>query len=484
MMRRERMKKDERCLTNKYKKRFKKRYFIIPALCSSFLLGGEGIFAAEQPLVSVEKSDKVVTLHINEPGDYYEIYQDGKLEYSGESNTYQDDLDSDIQNYKVGVFKESELKKISTVKVTNNEKPNISMQKSLAKVNEDETNTSGEDEKAATMEDNINSANLEVVATNDSVTLNWDKIPDEDGIYEIYKDDIQIGSTKDLEFVDNNVTPNSRYQYDIVATTQVSDEKKKEYIDLANERKIELTDDDKKELFSIEGHLSNIIDIPTIEESDLEQPQVFIKEEENSLSAKNSMKAAYMPKANAYSFLYMTFIPYFSLEDPFPLNGTYLKGDDRSYQPYSDRYRTKVDVSTGFKGPTYINPVVDIGTSHRCADAACKKVIETKTASKSGVKVYKDLVGTKKMVWRVKHDVGITFGKIYPNINYYYEATLLSSPSFVVKGAHDKAPNHEFYLFAETSTKAFPIEKYKVNSKNDFMLLMPGSPQHFFNRSF
>lgn len=483
-MEREKMKKDERCLTNKYKKKLKKRYFIIPVLCSSFLLGGEGTSAAEKPLVSVEKSDKIVTLQINEPGDLYEIYQDGKLEYSGKSNKYQDNLNSDIQNYKVGVFKQNKLKKVSTVKVTNNKKTSISVQKSLAKVSEVETTNSNKDRKAEIMEGNINSANLEVVATNNSVTLNWDKIPDEDGIYEIYKDDVQIGSTRNLEFTDNNVKPNSRYQYDIVATTQVSDEQKEKYLNLVKERKIKLTAKDKKELFSIEGHLSNIIDIPNIQESSLEQPQVFIKGEKDSSSAKTSMKAAYMPKANAYSFVYMTFIPYFSLEDPFPLNGTYLKGDDRAYQPYSDRYRTKVDVSTGFKGPTYINPVVDIGTSHRCADAACKKVIETKTASKSGVKVYKDLVSTKKMVWRVKHDVGIPFGKIYPNINYYYEATLLNSPSFVVKGAHDKAPNHEFYLFAETSTKAFPIEKYKVNSKNDFMLLMPGSPQHFFNRSF
>ncbi|PFT49234.1 fibronectin type III domain-containing protein [Priestia megaterium] len=479
------MKKDERCLTNKYKKRFKKRYFIIPALCSGFLLGGEGASAAEKPLVSVEKSDKVVTLQINESGDRYEIYQDGKLEYSGKSNKYQDNLNSDIQNYKVGVFKQNKLKKVSTVKVTNNKKSNMSMQKSLAKVSAAETNTSNKDKKAAIMEENINTANLEVVATNDSVTLNWDKTPDENGVYEIYKDDVQIGSTRGLEFTDKNVKPNSRYQYDIVATTQVSDEQKEKYLNLAKERKIKLTAKDKKELFSIEGHLSNIIDIPNIQESSLEKPQVFIKEEENnSASSKTSMKAAYMPKANAYSFLYMTFIPYFSLEDPVPLNGTYLKGDDRGFYPYSNRYRTKVDVSTGFKGPTYINPVIDIGTSHRCADAACKKVIETKTASKSGIKVYKDQVSTRKMVWRVKHDVGIPFGKGYPNINYYYEATLLSSPSFVVKGAHDKAPNHEFYLFAETSTKAFPIEKYKVNSTLDFMLLAPGTPQHFFNRSF
>ncbi|MEH6888077.1 fibronectin type III domain-containing protein, partial [Priestia megaterium] len=80
------------------------------------------------------------------------------------------------------------------------------------------------------MEENINTANLEVVATNDSVTLNWDKIPDENGVYEIYKDDVQIGSTRGLEFTDKNVKPNSRYQYDIVATTQVSDEQKEKYL--------------------------------------------------------------------------------------------------------------------------------------------------------------------------------------------------------------------------------------------------------------
>lgn len=204
-------------------------------------------------------------------------------------------------------------------------------------------------------------------------------------------------------------------------------------------------------------------------------PSLF---EDNSNDSEFSALA--IPSSNTYTLRYTTFIPQLSVSDPFSL-GNYLKGDNRGYSITSAAYRTRSDVALSFANSSmtlskYVNP------SHRCSTAACTSIIKTATASTSGMTIHKDVVSSSKMNWRINHDIGIPFGAIYPNINYFYEAALTKT-SLNVKGSHDKAPGHELYLITPAAATV-TVHRTTVTADWQFSLLIPGAPQTFFNVSY
>lgn len=462
---------------------FRKRHYTTFSLLAttmfgmSLLFGGGSANAAESKNVVIKKDKEELTLQLKEKGDYFKYFKDGELVYQGKSKKFNDTLDEAIQNYRIGIYNDNELTDVINVKIPNNSESNSVTELKRKDINAD------------LMEKKINASNLYVISTDSSTQLNWGDLPDKDSTYEIIKNGVKIAETKDNNFTDFNVNPGERNDYEVKVAIDVSEDKRKEYEQEINAKKIKLSKEERVEVFTVNGSLSSLVDVPEKTEEYLDQPQFLFENEKQSYLSSNkkqegTVSKLAIPKSNAYTFQYTTFIPFKSVEDPKPFNGTYLKGDNRSYDPYSDKFRTRVSVNTGFVGPTYLTPYVKIGTSHRCSDAACTKIIETKTASSSGVEVLKDTVGSTKMQWRVKHDVGIPFGAEYPNINYYYEATLTNKQSFVVKGAHDNAPNHEFVLFSETSTNYINLHRYAVGSTWDFLFLAPATPQEFFNKTF
>lgn len=198
---------------------------------------------------------------------------------------------------------------------------------------------------------------------------------------------------------------------------------------------------------------------------------------------ENSLAPASLPKSEEYSFEYKTFIPQKAVGDPYSL-GNYLIGDNRGYDPFSSKYRTSSVVNVGFWMP-YMTHFKDVGLSKRCSNqnwSGSKDPLKTGTASDKNIKLTKDNVSTTKMQWRLNHDVGIPFHAMYPNITYYYEATLTKS-SLTILGSHDKAPAHEFVMMAPVINNYIVIQRHTVNSSWDFGFLIPGAPQTVFNFS-
>lgn len=159
--------------------------------------------------------------------------------------------------------------------------------------------------------------------------------------------------------------------------------------------------------------------------------------------------------------------------------GTYLGGDNRGWDFYHKRYRTRSDVIAGWgRGSNELRQNPSVGESVLYSDEAGTKVVKKATASNSGIKLTKDLVSSSKIMWRVNHNVGVPFRKSYPNINCFYEGTLYSNYSVELRGSHDKAPNHEFALvLADTDDTPFKIFNYTGGS---FFNLVPGSPQRYW----
>ncbi|MCM3165161.1 DUF3238 domain-containing protein, partial [Metabacillus litoralis] len=444
------------------------KYLVLPLALAGALYGNNIVMAAEDP-VEINYSKDSLTLEFNQEADHYEVYKNGGLIYSGKDEKFVDkDIDSG-QNYKVGIFKKNKLDDIIEVKTNKEEKDNQS------------TRVLNQEDDIDLLEQQINEGYLETLSTTNFVKLKWSNIIDDDGFYEIYRDEKKIGETNGLTFIDKNVKEGQRYRYEVLAQVEV-DETKKNQIDLElKENKLDLTEEQKRELYQSRGVMTKIVDIPIKNSDELKGTTNFFGEKVTK-DSNNDVSTLALPKSEEYAFIYRTFIPQKSVMDPY--SAYWLAGDNRSgFDPYSNKFRTESNVNVGFWMP-YMTHFPETGQSHKCYTSACVAPYAwTKQASTDGIKLTKDLVTTTKMQWRVNHDVGIPFSSMYPNINYYYNATLTKS-SLSITGSHDKAPAHEFYMFpASGSTSYVTIERWWVDSSWDFGMLMPGAPQDYFNFS-
>ncbi|MGG1698896.1 DUF3238 domain-containing protein [Bacillus zhangzhouensis] len=415
---------------------------------------------------SLEKtvSNGQVTLKLNEPGDTYKFIKNGQLVYKGPSNTFKSDISNIGDKYKIGIYQKNKLKKVITLNVMN-DKQEKKIQLASVKNNEDSY-------AEKLMDDKIKNSHINVEATADNVKLSWNHLPDEDGIFEIYRDYKKIGETTNLSFIDGNVTSGKRYNYSINVSVKPSKEQQKEFLKRINKIKsvTTLSSKAKEELMDIEGSLSTIVDIPKNEEGYLNSKKSVLNELIADKKSEISTLAK-LPKDNMYNFSYRTFIPFKSVADPKPeFKKTFLKGDNRGFSATSNKFRTESSVNAQFTGPTNINMFKTVSPSLRCKDAACTKVLAKKTASSSGIKLYIDSKQKSFLQWTVVHSVGIPFGSYYPKIDYSYNVGMTKGMAYI-SGKHDKAPNHEFYISTPKSSTSTTIYKYAVKSKNDFQEL-------------
>ncbi|WP_260287213.1 DUF3238 domain-containing protein [Peribacillus aracenensis] len=450
------------------RKRFNPKYLVLPFVLTGFVYGGNS--ASAESNVDVIYSNESITLQFNQNADFYELYKEGKLVYKGSDKNFVDKNIKEGQRYKIGVYNNNKLEDVINVRTNKNEdivQTKSPQMRSVA--------SSEQDSQDLLMKEEVNNSYVESVTSANSVSLEWSALPDNDGIYEIFRDSKKIGETKELQFVDTNVEPDKRYTYDIVAESEV-DESTKEKINEEIKKQNSTPDAAQlHELYNTKGMLTKLVDTPSIDKNSLtEKTPVFEGEESSTIGTRA------IPKSEEYSFRYTTFIPQKSVID-FLSPGNWLKGDNRGYDPYSTKFRTNTEVNVGFWMP-FMTPFLETGKSHRCDTSACTKVIKEDQASTSGIKVTKDIVTTSKMRWRVNHDVGIPFGAIYPNITYYYDA-VLTKTTFNVNGSHDKAPAHEFYMFSATSSGYNTLHRTTVDSTWDFTLLAPGAPQTNFKVS-
>lgn len=116
---------------------------------------------------------------------------------------------------------------------------------------------------------------------------------------------------------------------------------------------------------------------------------------------ENFSRQGKLPKDNMKAWDYKTFIPYKTVADPKPeILKTYLKGDNRGFSDTSNKFRTQAMVNTQFHSPTSITLFKDVSQSVRCSDPDCKKVIERKTASNSGIKLH---ITSKKRITSIRN---------------------------------------------------------------------------------
>ncbi|MFT8323433.1 MAG: hypothetical protein ABF649_21460 [Bacillus sp. (in: firmicutes)] len=266
--------------------------------------------------VTVRTNNNKVNLELNpKDNEYYKIYKDDQLLYSGTKNTYIDNIEQS-QKYKIGVYSNGELNEVLSVKVAAN---NQNVPKSTSMHTE---------EKEEYIDNIVQNTRLETIVTSNSVSLQWPKLPDEDNVYEIFKNNIKIAETTDLHYVDTNVESGTEYNYMLKIKNVASEETAELIRNEAIKEKIVLTD----EMFEYDGTISTLVAIPTVEEESLTEDPIIDPIFEEA-KGRGTIGTRAIPKSNEFSFDYRTFIPFKSVKNPNPLTNDkypYLKGDNRA----------------------------------------------------------------------------------------------------------------------------------------------------------
>ncbi|MED3648738.1 fibronectin type III domain-containing protein [Halalkalibacterium halodurans] len=425
-------------------------------ICLVFF-GSTSLASSEE--IQVLKTYGNALIQIPDIGAHYEILNYEGIIYSGEDNSITVDLKEKIENFQVNIFSDKdELIDTYHLKIKNDSA--IEDDNSVSALITNNLTIDNTDPRQKEMQAAIYNDALEVVTHETNITLSWSELPS-DYPYEIYRDGELIEKTFETSYTDKNLQSGETYTYQVLATMDMSPDHAEELRSIMAD--YDLSKEELKEMTKIEGSLNTLIKIP-----------------EQKMKTFSSLPGS--PEWRNYIIRYQTFIPDFSVKNPNPIsNHNYFKGDNRGFNFWSNKYRTRTDINIKMTGGSLLSMHKDVGITTGCKDAQCKTVTGTERASASGITFSRGTNTTSKKVWNVRHDVGIPFHKLYPNINYYYEGEMTRSPSLYINGAHDKAPSHEMYIVPMESDDVMTLYR-KANQ--GFAYLLPGTPQTSFKISY
>ncbi|MDA7026403.1 hypothetical protein PJ311_07200 [Bacillus sp. CLL-7-23] len=432
-----------------------KKILILPLLGVLLFcfFGTSNSYAKEIPDIETKVKNGKYTLKVYDKGDKYKFFKNGTLLYEGPSNQLTKYSSTIGDKYKVGIYQENKLKRVVTVRVTNDlEQPPTHLNKASS--------------PEIFMNSKIENSHIDVVAAADSVKLSWDQLPDKDGVYEIYKDNKKIAETTNVNFTDQNVKPGERYHYSIHVRIDPAKEMQKDMEKTFKQLNSQLSAKEKAELMSVEGLLSTIVDIPVNNESYLKSKKSIL---DRLTKNENLFSQGKLPRDNMYGWTYTTFIPYQSVKDPNPAHKRqyYFKGDNRGFDFSANKFITNAQVNTQFHSPTSIALFKEMGKIIRCYDPSCRRVKEKKSISGAGIKRIIHKKERHKLEWTVTHSVENPFGSYYPKTDYSYRIKLTENRA-TITGEHLKAPNHEFYLSTPAIRDYIIVHQYEVKSKKEF----------------
>lgn len=437
-------------------------FFIV--LLTTFILFPGVIFASTTDINVVKEGD-TATIEIPDKGDYYKVLSYDEVVYEGESNRPVIFLNEKLENIQVNVYQDDNLIDNYFLKIKNDtelkDKGEFLDSLQILSTSNVFNDANQADPKEVEMKQSVKSDVLEVIYSINEVTFSWSELPS-DYPYEIYRDGELIATTTESLFTDSDVESGVIYHYEVLSKTDMSPEYEKELRESFEESNI--SEEELDELTKIQGSLNTIVQTPS-----------------NLVESFSNLPGS--PEWRNYVIRYTTFIPDFSLKNPTSIVSPhkYFKGDNRSFDFWSDRYRTRADVELIMTDGNSMSITRSVGLTTGCEDSACTRITETGRASTNGIKFNTGTNTRSKKVWDVGIDVGIPFNRLYPNINGYYQGEMTSSPSLYLNGAHDRAPSHEIYIVPTFSGDVMPL--YRRASDSSFWLI-PGAPQTHFTVSY
>ncbi|WP_230321465.1 DUF3238 domain-containing protein [Planococcus salinarum] len=155
---------------------------------------------------------------------------------------------------------------------------------------------------------------------------------------------------------------------------------------------------------------------------------------------------------------YLTFLSEKFMPNPSPLSlNRFFKGDDRSFDPAAQDYRTLVDLHVCFnEDGASVDLSKDVGTT--IAYNWRKKFRKADVASSAGIELKEVKEDDHKVAISLKHSVGNPL-IASPDIDYQITANFYRIGVYDIIGIHDQAPNHEVYLKSHNNSDWSQIHK-------------------------
>ncbi|WP_270578159.1 hypothetical protein [Caldibacillus thermoamylovorans] len=96
-----------------------KKAIVTSILFGSLIFASNNVKAMEETPISISQNGSTVKLHINSPGDYYKVFENGELKYEGTSPYWEVELKEEFHKYKIGIYENNKIKKVIQQNVDN-----------------------------------------------------------------------------------------------------------------------------------------------------------------------------------------------------------------------------------------------------------------------------------------------------------------------------------------------------------------------------
>jgi hypothetical protein len=265
---------------------------------------------------------------------------------------------------------------------------------------------------------------ITTIVTHNQVSFEWEPI---EGVseYTVFRNGIQMETITSCAFTDKNIRGDEVYTYMIKA-----------------KRPLQRSDQLKWELKSVIANAVGVIkkDSSTAMAAD-EEFTITKKVGPVRELLKSPLESR--NKNESWQFRYTTFLQEEWLKNPNAASEDQIfKGDHRTFDPESSRFRTRSDVFIDTDNPSALLTKV---TGKTEAFTQNHEKLESASASDEGIQLEKVLTDDDKVKFHLNHSVSNPL-VISPAIDYHVCGTFYKDNEFDLVGIHDQAPEHEVYL--------------------------------------
>ncbi|ALC88919.1 hypothetical protein AM500_03215 [Bacillus sp. FJAT-18017] len=407
-----------------------------------FLISGSKLYAKENLDVKVKSETSSIRLTWSDVGDYYSVLKPGakadEVLWSGKENRYlSENLEKNVA-YRFTIVAYDNKGKIIE----------------LAKVHTFTKNTDSNELENKSMENAV----VQSIIYFDRVELSWDKLPDDNLVYDVYRDEELVGENLKKEFIDTKIEPQKRYAYKIIGKKKRDTSELEEIKSKAKKYKIKISPKIEKQL-EIKNY-EFILNVKTLKPNYKENILGFYNNFNNKKSSTLSKflertgfsKTAYAaddpgPQFQpTYALITHTWIPYDFVVAPIYHYSTFLGDSRKDPKIFSVRYRTKMVTTSSFYGGQNIHVKKVRATVSETHGLTYFNRWVSDTASNSGMKIKNILTYDDMVSYQVFHDVANPLVPGAPGIDYYYSAIIDSAGTYIINGYHDNTPSFSIFI--------------------------------------
>lgn len=271
------------------------------------------------------------------------------------------------------------------------------------------------------------SATLTATRDGNQVSVSWDLVNNYENVELLRNGESLTTETGDGSYEDT-LNPNTVVTYEISVSRELTDNEI-DGLDSEEYKEIALSDPDALEHIQIQGVTLG-----------LDQNSAFMSDPAGASASATSTTVRYQTFINStYVSAPLTGCSYVQG------GGYYFNGNGRSYSATSASYKTRADANIIWASKS-ISLSKSVGaTNVYKLTSGTYKLVDTATASASGITLTISSISTTQAKFNMRHDVGNPFcsgNGIYYDLNL----TVNRSGSYSVTGERLRVPHHEMYI--------------------------------------